>query len=99
MIEVFKHFNSYDQALIPCVFKQQQYGIKKNGYKLVWRIPKDGLKWLQTNSFYYLVIKAWNELSSEVVNAPTVNAFKARLDSVWKNLPSKYIPTIIESGS
>ena len=22
MIEVLKHFNSYDQALIPCVFKQ-----------------------------------------------------------------------------
>jgi hypothetical protein len=99
MIEVFKHFNSYDQALIPCVFKQQQYGIRNNGCQLVWRVPKDGLRGLQTNSFYYRVIKAWNELPSEVVNAPTVNAFKARLDSAWKNLPSKCIQTLIESGS
>ena len=78
---------------------QQQYGIRNNGCQLVWRVPKDGLRRLQTNSFYYRVIKAWNELLSEVVNAHTVNAFKARLDSVRKNLPSKYIQTLIESGS
>ena len=69
------------------------------GCQLVWRAPKVGLRGIQTNSFYYRVIKVWNELPSEVVNAPTVSAFKASLDSAWKNLSSKYNPTPIESGS
>ena len=83
MIEVFKHFNSYDQALIPCIFKQQQYGIRNNGCQLVWRVPKDGLRGLQTNSFYYRVIKAWNELPSEVVNAPIILPLLMRSEQGW----------------
>ena len=81
MIEVFKHFHSYDQARIPGLFKRQQYGVRNNGCQLVWRVPKDGLREIQTNSFYYRVIKVWKELPSDAVNATTVNAFKARLDS------------------
>ena len=71
MIEVFKHFHLYDQVLIPGVFKRQQYCIRNNSCQLVWRVPKDGLRGIQTNSFYYRVIKAWDELPSEVVNAPS----------------------------
>ena len=48
---------------------------------------------------YYRIIKVWNELPSEVVNAPTVNTFKARLDGAWKNLPTKYDPKPPASGS
>ena len=69
MIEVFKHFHSYDQDLIPDIFKRQTYGIRNNGCQLVWRSPKDGVRGLQANSFYYRIIKIWNGLPSEVVNA------------------------------
>ena len=65
----------------------------------MWRDPKDGVRGIQANSFYYRIIKVWNELPSEVVNAPTVNTFKARLDGAWKNLPTKYDPKPPASGS
>ena len=78
MIEAFKHFHSYDPTLIPDVFKRQTYGIRNNGCQLVWRDPKDGVRGIQANSYYYRIIKVWNELPSEVVNAPTVNTFKAK---------------------
>ena len=99
MIEAFKHFHSYDSALIPEVFKRQWYGIRNNGCQLVWREPKDGVRGIQANSYYYRIIKSWNELPSEVVNASTVNSFKARLDHAWKNLPTKYDPKPSASGS
>ena len=79
MIEVFKHFCSYDQQLIPDIFKRQSYGIRNNGCQLVWRNPKDGVRGLQANSFYYRIIKVWNDLPPDVVNAPTINTFKERL--------------------
>ena len=99
MIEVFKHFHSYDQSLIPDVFKRQTYGIRNNGWQLVWRCPKDGVRGIQANSFYYRIIETWNGLPAEVVNAPTINTFKARLDREWTNLPTKFNPKTSESSS
>ena len=99
MIEVFKHFCSYDQHLIPDIFKRQSYGIRNNGCQLVWRNPKDGVRGLQANSFYYRIIKVWNDLPPDVVNAPTINTFKERLDCAWKNIPTKYDPKPTRSGS
>ena len=49
MIEVFKHFHLYDLTLIPGLFKRQQYSIRKNGCQLMWRVPKDGFREIQTN--------------------------------------------------
>ena len=34
------------------------------------------------------VVAVWNSLPEEVVTAPSVSRFKARLDAHWKNLPS-----------
>ena len=99
MIEVFKHFHSYDQSLIPDVFKRQTYGIRNNGWQLVWRCPKDGVRGIQANSFYYRIIETWNGLPAEVVNAPTINTFKARLDREWTNLPTKFNPKTSQSSS
>jgi len=31
------------------------------------------------------VIKDWNKLPQDVVDAPSVNSFKNRLDTHWKN--------------
>ena len=31
------------------------------------------------------VVGTWNDLPEEVVNAPSVNAFKYRLDKHWKD--------------
>ena len=37
------------------------------------------------NSFSQRVIKDWNDLPKEVVEAPSVNSFKNRLDEHWKH--------------
>ena len=99
MIEVYKHFHAYDQDLIPDIFQRQSYGIRKHGYQLVWRNPKDGVRGPQTNSFYYRILEVWNDLPAAVVSAPTINKFKEELDDAWKNLPIKYEPKPTESGT
>ena len=38
---------------------------------------------LQKNFFSHQVIQPWNDLPEEVVNAPTINAFKNALDRAW----------------
>ncbi|TRZ24149.1 hypothetical protein HGM15179_002955 [Zosterops borbonicus] len=36
--------------------------------------------------FFVMVVKHWNRLPKEVVNAPSLEALKARLDGSWSNL-------------
>ena len=36
------------------------------------------------NFFTYRVVSPWNHLPSKVVNAPSLNSFKSRLDSAWQ---------------
>ena len=50
------------------------------------RASKDIRKHFFTNR----VVKVWNSLPEDVVNAPSVNSFKNRLDKFWNNQPFKY---------
>jgi len=36
------------------------------------------------------VVKPWNSLLNEVVTAPSVKAFEAKLDNFWKDQPVKF---------
>ena len=36
------------------------------------------------------VVKPWNSLPEEVVTAPSVQAFEARLDKAWNDQPLKF---------
>ena len=47
---------------------------------------------LRGNFFSVRAISVWNDLPEQVVTAPSVNAFKSRLDSFWNGLPSIYNP-------
>ena len=42
--------------------------------------------------FSQRIVSTWNSLPESVVTAPTVNAFKNRLDAHWKGDPSIYDP-------
>ena len=92
MIEVYKHFHTYDQDLLPDIFQRQSYGMRKHAYQLVWNQAKDGVRGIQANSFYFRTIKMWNDLPAKTVDATTMNSFKNRLDDAWKNEPFKYDP-------
>ena len=50
-------------------------------------------KFLSIKSFYQRTINDWNNLSADVVDVPSLNAFKNRLDEHWKN--SCYTTTVV----
>ena len=93
LIEVFKHLHTYDQKTLPHHFCRHDRPSRIHDHQLVTIKPKDGTRGLQTNSFYYLVIRTWNNLPRIVVNAGNINSFKCRLDKAWNNIPSKYDPS------
>lgn len=47
---------------------------------------------IRQNYFTERVANTWNSLPENVVSAPNVNTFKARLDSFWSKLPTVYDP-------
>ena len=89
MIEIYKHFNSYDiQALSPS-FQPRDRTTRGNTLKLTERIPRDGCRGLQMNSFYHRTTRTWNELPDHVVSAKTIDTFKNRLDQHWEEMKYK----------
>ena len=45
---------------------------------------------LRANSFSHRITNIWNSLTDEVVNAPSLNAFKNRLAKHWSHQEVKY---------
>ena len=49
---------------------------------------------LRAKVFGLRVVNGWNALPDDVVMAPNINAFKNRLDNLWKNDPLKFDPDV-----
>ena len=81
MIQVWKHFNTYDKCTLPSNFRPLPRTNRKHPYQLTWNRPKDGSYGVQTNSFYFRVANTWNTLPNKVVEAENINTFKSRLDA------------------
>ena len=90
MIEIFKHFNFYDNCTLPEKFKPRNRPSRKNEYQLVWKVPKDDVRGLQANFFYFQTTKTRNELPKEIVHAKSIDLFKNKLHEAWKDLPIKF---------
>lgn len=90
MIELWKHFHTYDKATLSRQFRPQNRISRKHDLQLVWNKPKDGIRGLQANSFYYRTISTWNNLPKDAAHARTINSFKYQLDKAWTNNPIKY---------
>ena len=90
MIQVWKHFHSYDQSTLSSNFKPLPRTNRKHPFQLTWNRPKDGTRGIQTNSFYFRIAKAWNQLPTHVVDSENIDTFKARLDTTWKDNPTKF---------
>ena len=88
MIEVFKiTHNIYDRTVSPDLPLNKRSNTRGNHYKL------------QSHTFHYdlrkhffsaRIVNTWNSLPNSVVDACTVNAFKARLDKFWKHQSVKF---------
>ena len=44
MIEIFKHFHSYDNCMLPEKLRPRNRPSRKHDYQLVWDAPKDGVR-------------------------------------------------------
>ena len=73
------------------------HGIYKCGHNLLSLAPSSALRGhiyklkkrhcynqLRSIFFSFRVVNLWNNLPSDVVSAPSANAFKERLDKHWK---------------
>ena len=63
---------------------------RKHNFQLVPRVPRDGVRGIKTNSFYFRSINTWNNLPKNVVDSPSVSSFKRNLEKAWNDHPLKY---------
>ena len=90
IIEVFKHFHTYDREILSSSFHPRQRTSRKHNFQLHHSKLKDGARGVQSNSFYHRIVKTWNNLPQHVVNARNINTFKNSLDDYLSNEAIKF---------
>ena len=88
-IEVYKFLHGKYKVQSPTLELNKDTKTRGHSLKLAKARPRLNLR---GNYFSNRVVNLWNSLPGEVVTAPSVDAFKARLDKHWENLPSVYDP-------
>ena len=74
----------YDDSVSPELILGEKRGYNLRGNTLNLK-KLTCLKNQRLNAFPLRVTNIWNSLPNEVVEAPSVNSFKNRLDKHWKN--------------
>jgi len=88
MIEVFKiTHNIYDRTVSPDLPLNERANTRGNHYKLQ---NHTFLYDLRKNFFSAHIVNIWNSLANSVIDACTVNAFKACLDKFWQHQSVKF---------
>ncbi len=90
MVQTFKILQDIDHVVKDKLFTMSTYTrTRGNSRKLFKRRSR-----LQTraNVFSNRIVNAWNNLPETVVMAPSLNSFKSRLNTHWRNHPSKFTP-------
>ena len=86
-IEVYKYLRCVykvdSSSLLPLTTETRTRG---HGFKLLKRHCRSQLR---SNFFSMRVVNLWNSLPDEVVTAPSLNAFKNRIDTTWKHMRYK----------
>ena len=90
MIELYKHFHAYDKNILAASFHPSVRTSRKHAYQLRAPKPKDDVRGVQSNAFYYRWARTWNDRPRIVVDAENLNMFKNRLDEAWKGNTSKF---------
>jgi len=92
-MEVFKipHY-VYDSDVCEGILKLSD-NKKTRGHSLKLHGQQSRLD-IRKYSFAVRVVKPWSSLPEEVVTAPSVQAFEARLDKAWKPLKFHYKKTL-----
>jgi hypothetical protein len=88
MIECYKILHEiYDDEVSPNLPRSTS-NLRGHGYKLFKRrtLTLDLRKCFFSNR----IVEPWNSLPEDIVSAPSLNAFKRRLDKFWRNHPHKF---------
>ena len=86
MIEAYKildNKNLYDPRVVGTSNKSERVHDKQ-------LYPKEAKKALRRSNFVYRITEPWNGLHKHVVNAPSLNSFKNRLDIYWSKQSMLY---------
>ena len=88
MIEVFKILTyKYDSSVCAGLLHYSETGTRGHSYKLAKPRANTNIK---KYYFTHRVNDLWNSLPENVVGAPSVMSFEARLDKHWSDHPLKY---------
>ena len=88
MIDVFKYSHGIYRTQDP-QFTPSQIKTKTNSLKITEANHKTKIR---SNYFTKRAVNTRNTLPEDVVTSPSLNAFKARLDSFWKGHSTMYDP-------
>jgi len=87
MIEVFKIIhNIYDAKVSPQLMLNERANTRGNNYKLL----NHTFHYSVHKHFSACIVNIWNSLPNSVVEACSVNAFKARLNKIWSHQDAKF---------
>ena len=96
IIQVYKILYEIDIVDKEKLFTRAQYtATRGHSFKLHRRRFRLNVR---ANVFSNRVINVWNDLPDNIVNAPSVNAFKNRLNKHWHGHPYKFEPACYQSG-
>jgi len=88
MIEVYKIVHGYyDPKYVPYLQPSCYHNTRGHNKKL---FKMNSHPELRRHCFTVGVVSKWNSLPSDVVNAPSINAFKSRLDKHWSSREFRY---------
>ena len=90
MLQVFKILNGYEDIDSSRLFTLSSTGLHGHSLKL---FKERSRLLLRKQTFTQHVVDFWNNLIENVVNAPSINAFKSRLNTHTRGAASKVCPT------
>ena len=92
MIEIYKITNGiYDQEACSGLLNLWSDSVKRSARGNDKKLYLDRSNYqIRQNSFTIRVVKHWNSLPNNIVNAPSINSFKNRLDRFWKDQDIMY---------
>ena len=96
LIQVYKILHDIDSVDKGKLFTTAQYrATRGHSYKLHKERSRLNLR---AGTFSNRVINAWNKLPENVVNAPSLNAFKSSLNRHWHGHPYKFEAACYQTG-
>ena len=96
MIQDYKIMHGIDKIDKDKFFTMHTYGATR-GHSLKLFKRRSSLL-VRANSFSHRVVDNWNSLTEDIVNAPSLNAFKSRLNRFGREHPNKFSPSCYAPG-